>query len=54
MKKIGWFLILSLVIVLAGCGAVTEINGLTTIAQSSSRFPDNPNQNLTFAEENLD
>lgn len=53
MKKMRWFLILSLVIVIAGCGTVTATNGSTATQQSSSRFPDNPNKNLSFDEKNL-
>ncbi|MFD0958133.1 peptide-methionine (R)-S-oxide reductase MsrB [Paenibacillus chungangensis] len=52
MKKMGWFLILSLVIVIAGCGTVTATNLFPT-QKSQSSLPDNPNTNLSFDESNL-
>ncbi|MFC7678849.1 peptide-methionine (R)-S-oxide reductase MsrB [Paenibacillus sp. GCM10028914] len=54
MKKIGWFLFLGLVIVLAGCGTVKATNGSTAPAKAESKYPDNPNEGLAFDENNLE
>ncbi|ETP69613.1 peptide-methionine (R)-S-oxide reductase MsrB [Planococcus glaciei] len=46
--------LLLLVVLLAGCSVPNFNNaGETTAAGSESRFPDNPNEGLTFDEENL-
>ncbi|WP_422658884.1 bifunctional peptide-methionine (S)-S-oxide reductase MsrA/peptide-methionine (R)-S-oxide reductase MsrB [Paenibacillus sp. EC2-1] len=47
---------LTLVIVLAGCGmvkATNSSNGSAETAKADSKYPDNPNEGLTFDEDNL-
>lgn len=54
MKKMHWFCLLGLVLVLAACGTTVVPKDSTNSQQTTqSRFPDNPNKGLTFDENNL-
>lgn len=54
MKKIGWFMLLSLVIVIAGCGTVKATSGPAISQKAESKYPENPNINLAFDKDNLE
>ncbi|GIP42471.1 peptide-methionine (R)-S-oxide reductase [Paenibacillus sp. J45TS6] len=54
MKKMGWFLLLGLVIVIAGCGTVKATSGSGLSLKADSKYPENPNVNLAFDENNLE
>lgn len=54
MRKMNWFLIFSLVIVIAGCGTVKATNDSSLSNKAASKYPENPNENLSFDESELE